>query len=85
MIRRYLAAALFAACMICAPIFTEAIAAPTDQHYIIHDQTSPAVLPADTFTATPVRFCAVLLRSSTDTKDMKKNDTIASVHYHLRC
>lgn len=80
--KRFFFAAVFAACMIAAPIFTEAIAAPVDQAYTLHDEALPAA-PADNLTATPVRFCAVTVRSSNDQD--QKSDTIASVRYHIRC
>lgn len=80
--RFFLAAALFAACMIAAPIFTEAIAAPVQIEYA--DNIALPAAPADNLVAaTPVRFCAVTPRSSND-QDMK-SDTIASVRYHIRC
>lgn len=85
--RTFLAAALFAACMICAPIFTEAIAAPVQIEYLTPDMTALPAAPADTFVAaTPVRFCAVTRRSSTETiADSKSAATITSDRYHIRC
>lgn len=92
MIRRYLLAAIFAACTICAPIFTEAIASPVDHNAIIVHSNSalPAAIVADN-TAVPVarvHFCAVTARSPDETLISKKQgDDGNSIQdrYHMRC
>lgn len=85
--RFFYAAALFAACMICAPIFTEAIAAPIEHNAIIHNNTALPAAPADiTVAAVPVKFCRVQVRSSIVADDnVTKAPTITSERYHIRC
>ncbi len=79
----FLAACLFAACMIAAPIFTEAIAAPVDVQYVTPDVTLPAE-PVGEIKVRPVRFCAVTNRTPR-THALEQVASITSDRYHIRC